>query len=142
MNRVMHRAIRPLAALAAVALTPLAAGAQTAPADMDGTWTAPAGGTVAKAVIAHSGSNYTIHVFAPCSPTPCDWGTRPLTIYAPAVSIHVGKVGSAVFAQGFVTRTVVVTLQDATAPFLGVQVLSKFAPGDTRSNYATTQTLH
>jgi len=142
MNHVIGRIVRPLAALAFAALlfAPFGAHAQTAPADMVGTWTAPPGGTIAGAVIAQVGSTYTIHVTAPCSP-PCDWGTRPLTIYAPSVSIKVGKIGSAVFNQGFVTRTVIVTLQDATAPFLSVQVLSKFNGGG-RSNYATTQTLH
>ena len=144
MTHISSRKLRPLAtlALALAVLAPLAAPAQTAPADMVGTWTAPPGGTISKAVIAKVGSGYTIHIWAPCSPTDCDWTTKPLTIYAPAVSVKVGKVGSAVFPQGFVTRTVVVTLQDATAPFLSVQVLSKFAPGDGRSNYATTQTLH
>ena len=48
----------------------------------------------------------------------------------------------ATFPQGFVTQTLVVTLNDATAPFLNVQVFDKFAPGDTRSNFVSTQTLH
>ena len=80
---------------------------------------------------------------APCTPTPCDWGTRPLTIYAPSVSVKVGKIGSATYNQGFAQRIVVVTAQDATAPFLRVDVYTKFTGGGAgRSNYATTQTLH
>ena len=145
MDHVMSRAIRPLAALAlaATVLAPLGIGAQTAPADMNGTWNAAPGATaIAKAIIAHTGSNYTIHVYGVCSPTPCDWGTKPLTIFAPSPAIHVGKVGMATFPQGFVTQTLVVTLNDATAPFLNVQVFDKFAPGDTRSNFVSTQTLH
>jgi hypothetical protein len=45
------------------------------------------------------------------------------------------------YNQGFAQRTVVVTAQDATAPFLRVDVYTKFTGGG-RSNYATTQTLH
>jgi len=146
MNRILGRTLRPFAALAlgAALLFPTASTAQTAASTLLGTWTAPAGGTVATVVIAAAGSGYTIKITAPCSPTPCDWGTRPLTIYAPSPGIHVGKIGSALFNQGFVSRTVVVTAEDATAPFLRVDVLSKFAPSGAggRSNYATTQTLH
>ena len=144
MNQILSRTLRSLAALALGAglLLPTAGGAQTAVSTLLGTWNAPPGGTVSQVVIGGAPGAYTINVKAPCAPTPCNWGTRPLTIYAPSVSIKVGKIGSATFNQGFVTRTVIVTAQDATAPFLRVDVLSKFAAGDTRSNYATTQTLH
>ena len=129
-------------AVTAAALVPSRSHAQTAVSTLLGTWNAPAGGTVSQVIIAGAPGAYTIIVKAPCSPTPCNWGTRPLTIYAPTVAIKVGKIGSATYNQGFVSRTVIVTAQDATAPFLRVDVYSKFAPGDTRSNYATTQTLH
>jgi hypothetical protein len=81
-------------------------------------------------------------LFGVCSPTPCDIGTKPLTIFAPTAASPIGKVGMATFPAGFKTMTVVVTLQDATAPFLQVQTFNKFAPGDTRKNYTTIQTLH
>ena len=144
MNQTLSRTLRPLAALALAAglLLPTGGSAQTAVSTLLGTWNAPPGGTVSQVVVGGVPGAYTIHIKAPCSPTPCDWGTRPLTIYAPSPAIHVGKIGSATFNQGFVTRTVIVTAQDAVAPFLRVDVLSKFAAGDTRSNYATTQTLH
>jgi hypothetical protein len=145
MNQTLGRAIRPLAALALAAglLVPTAGSAQTAASTLLGTWNAPAGGGgVTQVVIAGAPGAYTIHIKASCSPTPCDWGTRPLTIFAPSAAISVGKIGMATFNQGFVTRTVIVTAQDTTAPFLRVDVLSKFAPGDTRSNYATTVTFH
>jgi hypothetical protein len=65
-----------------------------------------------------------------------------LTIYAPSVTTRVGNVGSALFSQGFVTRTIVVTLQGPH--LLRTQVLSQFRPAgaNSRSNYATTQQLH
>ncbi len=112
MNEILGRSIRPFAALAlgAALLSPAAAPAQTAPSDMLGTWSAPSG-ALKTVTIAGSAGAYTIHVTAPCSPTPCDWGTRPLTIYAPSVSTSIGKSGSATYNQGFVTRTVIVTLQ-------------------------------
>lgn len=145
MSNFTGRLLRPLAALvlSAFVLSPLAAPAQTAPSDMDGTWNAAAGSTaIAKAVIAHSGKHYTLHLFGVCTPTPCDIGTQPLTIFAPTVNFPIGKVGTATFNKGFVTLTVVVTLNDATSPLLNLQVFNKFAPGDTRSNYVTTQTMH
>ncbi len=144
MNHTLNRTLRPLAALAlgAALLFPTGSGAQTAASTLLGTWTGPAGGNLASVVIAAAGSGYTIKIAGTCTPTPCDWGTRPLTIYAPSAAIHVGKIGSAVFNQGFVTRTVIVTAQDATVPFLRVDVYSKFALGDSRSNYFFTQTLH
>jgi hypothetical protein len=145
MNQTLARTVRPLAvlALAAALLLPTAGSAQTAVSTLLGTWNAPAGGGgVTQVVIAGAPGAYTIHIKASCSPTPCDWGTQPLTIFAPSAAIHVGKIGMATFNQGFVTRTVVVTAQDAVAPFLRVDMYSKFSPGDTRSNYATTQTLH
>jgi len=143
MHQILSRTLRPLAAsaLAAGLLLPTAGSAQTAVSTLLGTWTAPPDGTVSQVVIAGGPGAYTIQVKAPCTPTPCDWGTRPLTIYAPSVSIKVGKIGSATYNQGFVTRIVVVTAQDATAPFLRVDVYSKFTGGG-RSNYASTQTLH
>ena len=143
MNETLGRTLRPLAALALGAglLLPTAGSAQTAASTLLGTWNGTGSGVV-QVVVAGAPGAYTVHVKASCSPTPCDWGTRPLTIFAPSAAIGVGKVGMATFNQGFVTRTVIVTAQDATAPFLRVDVLSKFAPGDTRSNYATTVTFH
>ncbi|HEY0380707.1 MAG TPA: hypothetical protein VGC72_00665 [Candidatus Elarobacter sp.] len=143
MNQTLSRTVRPLAAMALAAglLLPTAGSAQTAVSTLLGTWNAPGSGVV-QVVIAGAPGAYTIHVKGSCSPTPCDWGTRPLTIFAPSAAVSVGKIGMATFNQGFVTRTVIVTAQDAVAPFLRVDVLSKFAPGDTRSNYATTQTFH
>jgi hypothetical protein len=143
MNQTLGRTLRPLAALALAAglLLPTPSSAQSAASTLLGTWNAASGGLV-QVVIAGAPGAYTIHIKGSCSPTPCDWGTRPLTIFAPSAAITVGKIGMATFNQGFVTRTVIVTAQDTTAPFLRVDVLSKFAPGDTRSNYATTQTFH
>jgi hypothetical protein len=143
MNQILSRTFRPLAALALAAglLVPAPASAQTAASTLLGTWNGSGSGVV-QVVIAGGPGAYTIHIKASCSPTPCDWGTRPLTIFAPSAAIGVGKIGMATFSQGFVTRTVIVTAQDAVAPFLRVDILSKFAPGDTRSNYATTQTFH
>jgi hypothetical protein len=143
MSQTLSRTFRPRAALALAAglLFPIPGSAQTAASTLLGTWNATSGGLV-QVVIAGAPGAYTVHVKGSCSPTPCDWGTRPLTIFAPSAAITLGKIGMATFNQGFVTRTVIVTAQDTTAPFLRVDVLSKFAPGDTRSNYATTQTFH
>lgn len=140
---IVNRTLRPLAALALAAglLFPTPGSAQTAASTLLGTWNATGTGLV-QVVIAGAPGAYTVHIKGACSPTPCDWGTQPLTVFAPSAAITVGKIGMATFNQGFVTRTVIVTAQDTTAPFLRVDVLSKFPPGDTRSNYATTQTFH
>jgi len=135
--------LRSLAAFAAALalFAPAAVRAQTVPSDMLGTFNASSAGTISSVTIASSGGGYTITVKAPCTPTPCNWGTRPLIVYAPSAATSLAKVGSAVFIQGFVRRTVVVTLQDATVPTLRVQVLSQFTPSGGRSNYTTFQTL-
>lgn len=140
LTSTLHSVAAFAAALAV--FTPAPVRAQTVPSDMLGTFTAPPGGTVSSVTIASAGGGYTISVKAPCTPTPCNWGTRPLTVYAPSVGTSLAKVGSATYNQGFVRRTVIVTLQDATAPFLQVQVLSQFTPSGGRSNYTTIQTLH
>jgi hypothetical protein len=128
-------------AAALVLSAPGVAQAQTVPSDMLGTFNAPAGGTLKSVTIASSGGGYTINVKATCSPTPCNWGTQPLVVYAPSAGTSLAKVGSAVFNQGFVRRTVIVTLQDATVPTLQVQLLSQFTPPGGRSNYTVFQTL-
>jgi hypothetical protein len=128
-------------ALCAMLLIPSLSHAQTAVSTLLGTWNASGSG-ITQVVVAGSPGAYTVHIKASCSPTPCDWGTRPLTIFAPSASTAVGKIGMATFSQGFVTRTIVVTAQDAVAPFLRVDTYSKFAAGDTRSNYFSTQTMH
>ncbi len=132
---------RPLVGLAIAAglLFPSGSQAQTAQSTLLGTWNS-ATGALRQVVIGGTPGAYTIQVKAACSPTPCDWGTRPLTIYAPSVSVTTGKIGSATYNQGFATRIVIVSAQDAVAPFLKVDVYTKFTGGG-RSNYVTTQTF-
>ena len=77
----------------------------------------------------------------PCTPTPCDWGTRPLTIYGPSAGATVGKAGSAAYNQGFATRIVVVTAHGCRRAVPQVDVYTKFT-GTGRSNFVITQTLH
>ena len=91
-----------------------------------GNWTAPAGGTVSNVVIGGGPGAYTIDVKAPCTPDPVRLGHAPADHLRAGRGIKVGKIGSATYNQGFVTRIVVVTAQDATAPFLRVDVYSKF----------------
>ena len=126
--------------LAGALLVPIRSLAQTAVSTLLGTWNA-ATGDLAQVTVGGGPGAYTIDVKGRCTPTPCDWGTRPLTIYAPSTGTSVGKVGSATYNQGFATRIVVVTAQDAVAPFLKVDVYTKFTGGG-RSNYVLTQTFH
>lgn len=141
MNHVVSRLVRqlPAVALAAALLLPSGTQAQTAQSTLLGTWNASSG-AFRQVTIAGGPGAYTIRIKASCSPTPCDWGTRPLTIYAPSAGTATGKVGSATYSQGFATRIVIVSAQDAVAPFLKVEVYTKFTGGG-RSNYVTTQTF-
>jgi hypothetical protein len=141
MNHTVSRAIRllPAPALAAALLFPSGSQAQTAQSTLLGTWNASTG-ALRQVTVAGSPGAYTIRVKGACTPTPCDWGTRPLTIYAPSAGSATGKVGSATYDQGFATRIVIVSAQDAVAPFLKVDVYTKFTGGG-RSNYVTTQTF-
>jgi hypothetical protein len=143
MHESMSRKLRPLAALAlgAALCFPSGSSAQTAVSTLLGTWNAAAGSALAQVIVAGGPGAYTIDVKGTCTPTPCDWGTRPLTIYGASAGATVGKVGSATYNQGFATRIVVVTAQDAVAPFLKVDVYTKFT-GAGRSNYVLTQTFH
>ena len=125
----------------AALLIPARSQAQTAVSTLLGTWNASAGSSLAQVIVGGSPGAYTIDVKGSCTPTPCDWGTRPLTIYGASASATVGKVGSATYNQGFATRIVVVTAQDAVAPFLKVDVYTKFTSAG-RSNYVLTQTFH
>jgi hypothetical protein len=128
-------------AMVAAALVPSRTHAQTAVSTLLGTWNAPAGSAFAQVVVGGSPGAYTIDVKASCTPTPCDWGTRPLTVYGASASATVGKVGSATYSQGFATRIVIVTAQDAVAPTLKVDVYTTFT-GAGRSNYVQTQTFN
>ncbi len=128
-------------AVTAAALVPSRGHAQTAVSTLLGTWNAPAGSSLAQVTVGGGPGAYTIQVKGACTPTPCDWGTRPLTVYGASASATVGKVGSATYAQGFATRIVIVTAQDAVAPFLKVDVYTRFTGGG-RSNYVLTQTFH
>jgi hypothetical protein len=141
MNQTLTRTLRLLSALALAAalLVPSGTQAQTAQSTLLGTWNASTG-AFRQVTIAGSPGAYTIRIKASCSPTPCDWGTRPLTIYAPSAGTATGKVGSATYNQGFATRIVIVSAQDAVAPFLKLEVYTTFTGGG-RSNYVTTQTF-
>jgi hypothetical protein len=123
--------------LLGLAVFPLQATAQTAPPGLLRTWNG--GSSLVKLTIAQAGSGYTIHAWGKCSPTPCDWGTVPLGLYAPSVNIPVASVGMATFTTSFAIKTVIVRPVGST---LRVETLTNFTDHSTRSCYDLMEILH
>jgi hypothetical protein len=126
------------ALLLGLAAFPMQANAQTIPPGWARTWNAT-GSDLVKVVIAGSGPAATIHVWGKCSPTPCDWGTVPLGLYAANVNAPVAVTGMATFKTSFAIKTVIVRPRGA---FLQVETLVNFTDHSARSCYDVTQTLH
>jgi len=142
MTYLAGRTIRPFAALAlaAAVLLPLTGAAQTPDPGMIKTWNAGGSGIV-KLTIAQVGPNTTAHAWGSCHPTPCNWGTRAMMIFAPNVSAHVGVVGMSTFRTNFEVTTLIATY-DQSAATLTVQTLTHFTDGSGRSNYTNTVVMH
>jgi hypothetical protein len=132
--------MRTVAALLLLGLAafPNPSAAQVAPPSLLRTWNGTGSGLV-KVTIARAGIGYTIHAWGQCSPTPCNWGTVPLTVYAPNVTSKIADAGTAVYTNSFDVINVVVKLQGAT---LTVQTFTRFTDHSGRSNYNSVVVLH
>ncbi len=129
-------AVALLLTLSAMLSTP--ASAQVAPPGIARTWTASGNGLV-KLTIAGSGPNYTVHAWGQCSPTPCDWGTVPLGLYAPNVNVPVANMGMATFTNKFSIVTLILTFDGKE---LIAQTLTNFTDHSNRSCYDQTVIMH
>jgi hypothetical protein len=80
--------------------------------------------------------------FGACSPTPCEWGLIPATVYGPTVTAKTGTSLEAQWNFGFSRTVLLVTLSFPRAvPTLTVTELTTFTDGSGRSNYVVTEKL-
>jgi hypothetical protein len=81
--------------------------------------------------------------FGACSPSACEWGRIPGTVFGPNVSATVGTSFASQWNFGF-SRTLLLATYSAPKriPTLTVQEFTTFTDGSGRSNYTVTETFH
>jgi len=113
-------------------------------AALAGTWvnTNPATRSMVDLVVRTSPRGITVDGFGACSPTPCEWGLIPGTVFGPNVSAKVGTSFEAQWNFGF-SRTVLVARFSLPrkVPTLTVQEFTTFTDNSGRSNYVVTETF-
>ncbi|MHB8433358.1 MAG: hypothetical protein ACYC8W_08355 [Candidatus Tyrphobacter sp.] len=115
-----------------LAALPVATSAQQADPGMVRIWNGSGSGVVRVAVARMAGGGYGIRVWGSCSPTPCDWGLRPLHVYGGTTSARFGAWGTATFTSSFsVTRVVI----EYGMTGLGVRTFTHFTDNSGRSDY-------
>ena len=142
MQRLFSTVRRMTSALAAGAIlaVPIGASAQSASPGLMGDWYGSGSGVVQLVFAPSTVSNaLTLHAYGACSPSPCDWGTVPVTIYAANVGAAQGGTGLATFVTNFSATTLIATLVGTT---LRVRTYTRFTDGSGRSNYANIVDLH
>ena len=109
----------------------------TSAEDFVGTWTNAdlESGKMIKFVITQEDSEYYFRGYGACHPTPCDWGTTPLTLYSKSVSDTNDIAGTAEYDSGFKeTRIYLVMLN----PYVIMAYnFDKFADASGRHNCAS-----
>ena len=111
----------------------------TSAEDFVGTWTNAdlESGRMIKFVITQEDSEYYFRGYGACHPTPCDWGTTPLTLYSKSVSDTNDIAGTAEYDSGFKeTRIYLVMLN----PYVIMAYnFDKFTDASGRHNYASME---
>jgi hypothetical protein len=107
-----------------------------------GNWhnTNPASGGLIRLVVTAAGPNVSVHAWGKCTPTPCDWGTRPAIVYAPNVGanpIATARAISVVFRTNF-DETIVI-LQPSGANLLTAETYTRFTDTSGRSAYTRSE---
>jgi hypothetical protein len=108
-----------------------------------GTWanTNPATRNVADIVVTRNAGGIAVDGFGACSPTSCEWGSIPGTVFGATVSSATGNSFEANWNFGF-SRTVLLAslTRPRGAPMtLVVQEFTTFIPPDGRANYTVTE---
>lgn len=155
MRRTWRAAIAALISSTAVAAALLSSlsPAQAAPATpmpptpstaLTGTWvnTNHATNSMRDIVVSASAKGIFVDGFGACSPTSCEWGRIPGTVFGPSVSAAIGTSFAAQWNFKF-ARTVVLARYGITrrVPTLTVQEFTTFTDASARSNYAVTETF-
>jgi hypothetical protein len=135
-GRRFGRAALTLGLCAAVAGSlAVTAPAQAAPAQFIGVWNNIDASTnhIVQIVISGAPGALGVRTFGSCSPTPCDWGTVPLTSYGNNVSDPDHKYAAALYNFGFESDLITMELTDPNT--LMVDTYTQFLDHSGRQNY-------
>src|SRR5580692_13185897 len=111
---------------------------------LSGTWanTNPATRNVVDIVIEGNKSGVEIDGFGACSPSPCQWGNVPGTVFGANVSAMAGSSFEADWNFGFARTVLLGTLTARNRlPTLTVQEFTTFTDGSGLADYAVTETF-
>jgi hypothetical protein len=140
-----------VAAVGGVAAAPSGALASATPPNADGrligTWVNTNGSSpsVKQIVIAPSRSagGITVDMFGSCTPSLCEWGRAPATVYGPNVSATIGKSFQIDIDQGFARRVDygILKFSPAGAPTLYVREHNMYTDSSGRHDWVATETF-
>jgi hypothetical protein len=111
---------------------------------LSGTWanTNPATRSVVDIVIEGNKNGIEVDGFGACSPSPCQWGNVPGTVFGANVSAATGSSFEADWNFGFARTVLLGTLTETRrVPTLTVQEFTTFTDGSGRANFAVTETF-
>jgi hypothetical protein len=137
-------------AATAVTLLPFSGSALASPVPpapssaLFGTWanTNPATRSVVNIVIGGNSSGIEVDGFGACSPTSCQWGNVPATVFGTNVSSPAGGSFEASWNFGFSRTVLLGTLTGrGRVPVLTVQEFTTFTDHSGRSDFAVTETF-
>jgi hypothetical protein len=110
-----------------------------------GTWanSNPATRNVEDIVISPGRAGILVDGFGACSPTPCQWGDIPGTVFGPNVSSPTGNSFRADWNFGFARTVIVGTVSQRLffRPVLTVQEFTTFTDHSGRANFTVTETF-
>jgi hypothetical protein len=109
-----------------------------------GTWanTNPATSNVVDIVVSPSGNGIMVDGFGACTPTPCQWGNIPGTVFGANVSSPTGSSFEANWNFGFSRTVLLATVTRVLfVPVLTVQEFTTFTDHSGRSNFEVTETF-
>jgi hypothetical protein len=111
------------------------------PTTILGTWTNvnPKTPNLVKVVITEKGTQTTVHLFGACTPTPCDWGTAPATVYAASVNGNTADAFTATYKFNF--KYVIVTGHLESGQLI-VEEFNHFTDHSGRSDYYYKDIMH
>jgi hypothetical protein len=108
-----------------------------------GTWTNtnPATRSVVDVVVTPTAGGIAVDGFGACSPSPCEWGNIPGTVFGARVSSAAGNSFEANWNFGFSREVLLATLvtRRGHAPTLVVKEFTTFIPPDGRANFTVTE---
>jgi hypothetical protein len=111
---------------------------------LSGTWANinPATRSVVDIVIEGNKNGIEVDGFGACSPSPCQWGNVPGTVFGANVSAATGSSFEADWNFGFARTVLLGTLTETRrVPTLTVQEFTTFTDGSGRANFAVTETF-